>query len=180
MSGAVELNRRGTLNDYPESMSGGASVPSPKRASKKSSFGESPKQRPANLPRSVSVVDMVRARAATTVAAVKSGTMTLEIPIPPCWDERDDGIPDCCRGDFPKWWMIFNPKNRWSNDNLMMIAFGNVGFKFFDVERKTYMGIAVSTRTCEPATPCPSLGGAPTSFAHSTAVSTMRYLFVVQ
>ena len=29
-------------------------------------------------------------------------------------------------------WKVFNPLNRYTNDNLIMISFGNVGFKYFD------------------------------------------------
>ena len=49
----------------------------------------------------------------------------------------------CCRGDAPKWWMVFNPKHQASNDNVLCIAFGNVGFAWFDKRRSTWIGIAM-------------------------------------
>eukprot|EP00615_Pteridomonas_danica_P008472 CAMPEP_0114339472 /NCGR_PEP_ID=MMETSP0101-20121206/7756_1 /TAXON_ID=38822 ORGANISM="Pteridomonas danica, Strain PT" /NCGR_SAMPLE_ID=MMETSP0101 /ASSEMBLY_ACC=CAM_ASM_000211 /LENGTH=378 /DNA_ID=CAMNT_0001472459 /DNA_START=170 /DNA_END=1306 /DNA_ORIENTATION=- len=68
----------------------------------------------------------------------------VKIPLLPCWDETDDGVPPFCRGDAPvAWWKVFNPSNRYTNDNLIMIAFGNVGFKYFDKNRKYWMGAAM-------------------------------------
>ena len=84
-----------------------------------------------------------RERAGTVFETLKKKTMTMELPILPCWDEGDPGLPVFCRGDSPKWWMLFNPKNRWSNDNLLCISFGNVGFKYFDKHRSTWMGFAM-------------------------------------
>lgn len=65
--------------------------------------------------------------------------ITLTLPVLPCYDETDDGIPPCCRGDDPTWWKLFNPKNPITNDNLVCIMFGNVGFKYFDHRRRDYM-----------------------------------------
>ena len=54
------------------------------------------------------------------------------------WDESDDGVPPMCRGEPPvAFWKFFNAKNNWTNDNIVMLAFGNVGFKYFDVHRKS-------------------------------------------
>mmetsp|Transcript_13400 Transcript_13400/g.17355 ORF Transcript_13400/g.17355 Transcript_13400/m.17355 type:complete len:445 (-) Transcript_13400:132-1466(-) len=70
-------------------------------------------------------------------------TMTLECPVLPCWDEDDDGVPPPCRGDDPACWKVFNHQNQYTNDNLCCIAFGNVGFHYFDKGRQTWMGIAM-------------------------------------
>jgi hypothetical protein len=68
----------------------------------------------------------------------------VECPILPCWDETDDGVPPFCRGPAPvPFWKVFNPLNRFTNDNLIMISFGNVGFKYFDKNRKYWMGAAM-------------------------------------
>ena len=40
-------------------------------------------------------------------------------------------------------WKVFNPNNKYTNDNLVMIAFGNVGFKYFDERRQYWMGAAM-------------------------------------
>ena len=62
----------------------------------------------------------------------------------PCYDEADDGIPPCCRGNAPvAWWKVFNHNNRLTNDNIFCIAFGNIGFPYFDRRRKLFMGIAM-------------------------------------
>lgn len=76
-------------------------------------------------------------------AAADVKTMTLELPILPCYDETDDGVPPCCRGEDPSPWMVFNPKNPYTSDNLLCISFGNVGFKFFDNNRSVYIGFAM-------------------------------------
>jgi hypothetical protein len=39
--------------------------------------------------------------------------------------------------------MVFNPKHQASNDNVLCIAFGNVGFAWFDKRRSTWIGIAM-------------------------------------
>mmetsp|Transcript_35136 Transcript_35136/g.45315 ORF Transcript_35136/g.45315 Transcript_35136/m.45315 type:complete len:475 (+) Transcript_35136:59-1483(+) len=69
------------------------------------------------------------------------------------------GCPDeqkCCpgfwndRGVPPIWplsW-IFNPRNKYLNDNRKARIFGNFGFKFFDKERKAFMGVALSVTIC--------------------------------
>ena len=67
---------------------------------------------------------------------------SIELPILPCWDETDDGVIPICRGE-PKWWKVFNQENPYTNDNILMIAFGNVGFHHFDMHRKFYMGAAM-------------------------------------
>jgi hypothetical protein len=69
--------------------------------------------------------------------------MVFECPVLPCWDEEDDGVPPPCRGDDPACWKVFNHQNQWTNDNLCCIAFGNVGFRYFDKRRQTWMGIAM-------------------------------------
>lgn len=66
------------------------------------------------------------------------------LPVLPCWDESDDGVPPPCKGPAPvPWWKVFNPHNRYTNDNLIMISFGNVGFKYFDERRQYWMGAAM-------------------------------------
>lgn len=67
-----------------------------------------------------------------------AGKCNIVIPVLPCWDESDDGVPPMCRGEPPvAFWKFFNAKNNWTNDNIVMLAFGNVGFKYFDVHRKS-------------------------------------------
>lgn len=73
-------------------------------------------------------------------------TNYIELPVLPCWDETDDGLPPFCRnppGTDVAWWKVFHPRNRYTNDNLIMLAFGNVGFGYFDKERKFFMGLAM-------------------------------------
>lgn len=49
-----------------------------------------------------------------------------------------------CKGPAPvPFWKVFNPHNRYTNDNLIMISFGNVGFKYFDERRQYWMGAAM-------------------------------------
>lgn len=77
--------------------------------------------------------------------------VNFQCPLLPCWDEADDGVPDfpcfTCKtteGEPPiAWWKVFNHENRYTNDNLIMIIFGNVGFTYFDKHRKFYMGLAM-------------------------------------
>jgi hypothetical protein len=77
------------------------------------------------------------------------GKCHLTLPSPPCWDESDDGVPPPCRGEPPvPFWKVFNHKNQWTNDNLVMLAFGNVGFRHFDTYRKFYMGFAMWSTFC--------------------------------
>ena len=68
--------------------------------------------------------------------------MTLVCPMLPCWDETDDGVPPPCRGESA-WWKVFNKNHPLTNDNLLMIMFGNVGYPYFDRHRKCYMAIAM-------------------------------------
>jgi hypothetical protein len=82
-------------------------------------------------------------RSNTMITDREKEMMVFECPVLPCWDESDDGVPPFCQGEEPSWWMVFNPKNRYTSDNLLCIMFGNVGFKYFDRERKTWMGIAM-------------------------------------
>ena len=69
-------------------------------------------------------------RAYSTLSSSSSSTATI--------------APQFCRGHAPvAWWKVFNPQNRYTNDNLVMIAFGNVGFMYFDRRRKYWMGAAM-------------------------------------
>mmetsp|Transcript_77305 Transcript_77305/g.222440 ORF Transcript_77305/g.222440 Transcript_77305/m.222440 type:complete len:361 (+) Transcript_77305:492-1574(+) len=81
----------------------------------------------------------------------------------PCWDESDDGLLPCCVGDPPvEWWKVFNPLNKYTNDNLLCIMLGNVGFKYFDERRQYWMGAAMwSTLISIPLTiwGCMALSG---------------------
>jgi hypothetical protein len=62
----------------------------------------------------------------------------------PCYNELDDGVPPCCRGNPPvAWWKVFNHYHRVTNDNAGCIALGNTGFHHFSHYRKFYMGGAM-------------------------------------
>jgi hypothetical protein len=39
---------------------------------------------------------------------------------------------------------VFDPRNKWLNDNSCARTFGNFGFHFFDRERKAFMGTALA------------------------------------
>ena len=48
-------------------------------------------------------------------------------------------MPPC----FPLSW-VFDPRNRWLNNNSYARSFGSVGFPWFDKERKAIMGTALA------------------------------------
>lgn len=65
-----------------------------------------------------------------------------------CWDEEDDGIPPFCQtkwGDEPPVpkWKLLNEYNTCTNYNSICWLFGAIGFKMFDVRRRTFMAIAM-------------------------------------
>lgn len=85
------------------------------------------------------------------------------------------GLPDeeaCCpsfwadRGVPPIWplsW-VFDPRNRYLNDNSYARVFGNVGFPHFDRERKACMGVALAVTLlaiCVTGFGCFALNGDP-------------------
>ena len=67
----------------------------------------------------------------------RCGCPDEEMCCPGFWN--DPGVP----GIFPLSW-AFDPKNKWLNDNHVARIFGNFGFKFFDKERKAFMGTALA------------------------------------
>ena len=77
-----------------------------------------------------------------TRSASANKKMTLSIPMLPCWDETDDGVPPPCRGK-PACWKVFNHDHPITNDNLIMIMLGNVGYPYFDRNRTWWMGGAM-------------------------------------
>lgn len=68
--------------------------------------------------------------------------MTLHLPVLPCWDENDDGVPPMCAGE-PTWWKVFNHDHKLTNFNPVCMVFGNVGFSWYDERRKKFMALAM-------------------------------------
>ena len=53
----------------------------------------------------------------------------------PLMRQSDTGVPG-----IPPFSWVFNPSNKYLNDNKYMDRFGRMGFRCFDVYRKRYMG----------------------------------------
>ena len=56
----------------------------------------------------------------------------------PCFDETDDGVPPFCQD--PR--CPLNHRNKYTNDSKLCHMWGNIGWKYFDRNRKFFMGFA--------------------------------------
>ena len=63
----------------------------------------------------------------------------------PCYDESDNGVPHCCRGDKPACWKILNHAHPLTNKNIACAVWGNIGFKYFDQRRHRFMALRWSS-----------------------------------
>lgn len=81
-------------------------------------------------------------REANDAGNAKRRTVHLELPVLPCWDEDDNGVPNVCEGE-PHWWKVFNHDNKLTNFNPLCMIFGNVGFEWYDHRRKQFMAMAM-------------------------------------
>ena len=85
----------------------------------------------------------------------KQGTVSTENMF---YDDEDgvDKLTSCEQSCLPGFWLdsgvpplpvlrwVFDPRNKYFNDNKYAHIFGNVGFRYFDERRKWYMGWATA------------------------------------